>query len=95
MVAKKGMLKGLKNIKFSNRLSFTILSVVAVLLLATVVYADITPGVAPNPGHTVLQVAPPSTCTDGQFLKWNYNQGSVFRHFYYRQEYAGGKDYEA
>jgi len=34
------------------------------------VYA-LTPGVAPNPGHTLDSVAPPASCLAGQIIKWN------------------------
>jgi len=58
------------NKKISNRLSYTIISVFALILIATVVYALI-PGIAPNPGHTLADVAPPSPCSVGQFLKFD------------------------
>lgn len=34
------------------------------------VYA-LTPGVAPNPGHTLDTVAPPAGCVAGRILKWD------------------------
>ncbi len=34
------------------------------------VYA-LTPGTAPNPGHTINEIAPPNSCSAGQFLKFD------------------------
>lgn len=42
----------------------------SLLALVVGVYA-LTPGVAPNPGHTIGEVAPPASCTAGQALKWD------------------------
>jgi hypothetical protein len=81
MVRKKG-LKNSKRFNISNRLSYTIIAVFAVILLATGVYAlySVRPGVTPNPGHTLdgvaNQIAPPSGCAGGQFLQWNYEGGN-------------------
>ncbi len=55
---------------------------VAIILVATGVYS-LSAGVSPNPGHTIDAVGPPSSCTNGQFLKWNY----VFDHDI--QDYVG------
>lgn len=74
MVAKKRLLRGLKNLKFSNRLSYTLITLSAIIILAATVYAGIItpPGTAPNPGHTFNdEITPPTPCANGQFLKWN------------------------
>src|SRR3990172_11638661 len=55
--------------RISNRLSYTIIAVVALILLGTGVYS-LSPGVAPDPGHTFDQIDPPSGCTLGQVLQW-------------------------
>ncbi len=39
------------------------------VLVVGVVYA-LTPGVAPNPGHLITEVAPPAGCEDGQILQF-------------------------
>ena len=59
----------LKNFNVSNKLSYTIIAVVALLLVGSGVYS-LSPGVAPNPGHTFDQIDPPSGCTLGQVLQW-------------------------
>lgn len=56
--------------RVSNRLHYTLITIIAVLFVAVAVYA-LTPGVAPNPGHVISNVAPPSACSSGQFLKWD------------------------
>ena len=53
-------------------MNYTILTILFLILLGAFVYA-LTPGVAPNPGHTIGQVSPPSGCISGQVLVW---QGS-------------------
>jgi hypothetical protein len=58
-----------KRIDVSNRLSYTIIAVVALILVSAGVYA-LTAGTAPNPGHTLDNVASPSSCSDNTFLKW-------------------------
>lgn len=63
--------KLLNKFKVSNRLSYTILSVIILVLAAAVVYAaNIAPGTVPNPGHSISQLGSPSSCAEGQFLKW-------------------------
>ncbi len=79
MVVKKGLLK---RISFSNRLSFTILSIIAIVLFATVVYATYVapPGTSggsdageiANPGHTIQDIGAPSGCAVGQYLQYQH-----------------------
>ena len=66
MVAKKRLAK---NFNISNRLSYPLIAFVALVLMAAGVYS-LTAGVAPNPGHTLNEVAPPSPCLVGQTLNW-------------------------
>ncbi len=51
-------------INISNKIFYSIVLVLAIILLGVGVYA-ITPGVAPNPGHLISEVAPPSGCASG------------------------------
>ncbi len=75
----------LKRISFSNRISFTILSIAAVILLATIVYATAElPGTSggwdsgevPNAGHTIQDIGAPSGCIVGQYLQYQHGQAS-------------------
>jgi len=57
----------------SNRLAYTLIIIGILIIVAVGVYAAnslLTPGVAPNPGHTISQTAPPSACSAGQVLQW-------------------------
>ncbi len=47
--------------------------VAGLLILATgfFIVSALSPGVSPNPGHLITQIAPPSGCTNGQVLGWN------------------------
>ena len=47
--------------------------IIGLLVLAVGVFIvnALTPGVAPNPGHLITQVAPPAGCGDGQVLGWD------------------------
>ncbi|MFH1311027.1 MAG: hypothetical protein ABIH65_01325 [Nanoarchaeota archaeon] len=58
------------NKKISNRLSYTIISLVALILVAVIVYA-----IVPNPGHPISAIEEPSGCVAGQVLTWT---GSVW-----------------
>ena len=48
-------------------------AIIGLLVLAVGVFVinALTPGVAPNPGHLITQVAPPAGCGEGQVLKWD------------------------
>ncbi len=68
--------RGKKNSKkvYNNRLLYSLIALGVLIIAAVGVYAAnslLTPGVAPNPGHTISQTAPPSGCTAGQVLEWN------------------------
>ena len=61
------------NFKFSNRLHYTLIFIVAIILLSVGVYAYIvspSPGTNPNPGHNLSTIAPPAGCTGGQYLRY-------------------------
>ncbi|MCK4649857.1 shufflon system plasmid conjugative transfer pilus tip adhesin PilV [Candidatus Pacearchaeota archaeon] len=57
-------------VNLSNKL-FYVFIVIGLVVLSTVAVYALTPGVAPNPGHLITQVAPPSGCSDGQVLGWS------------------------
>jgi len=57
-------------IKLSNKTAYSIIAVVALVLLAFGISA-LTPGVAPNPGHVLDNIAPPSGCAANEYLRWN------------------------
>lgn len=62
------------NIHLSNRLSYTLITIVILIAAGIGVYAAsslLTPGTAPNPGHITSQTAPPSGCQAGQILQWS------------------------
>lgn len=70
------MKKGKKQV--SNKLHYTIVSLIALVLLSVGVYAFVSapaPGAAPNPGHDLSTISPPEGCTNGQFLRF-LNPGS-------------------
>ena len=48
-------------------------AIIGLLVLAVGVFVvnALTPGVAPNPGHLITEVAPPSGCGSGQVLEWS------------------------
>ncbi|MBI2045319.1 hypothetical protein HYT23_04645 [Candidatus Pacearchaeota archaeon] len=56
----------------SNKLAYTFILFGIIVAVAVGINA-LTPGVAPNPGHTLDNVAPPSGCAAGEFLEWNGN----------------------
>ncbi len=59
-----------KRFNLSNRALYTFITFGIIIILAVGIYA-LTPGVAPNPGHLITDVAPPSNCSSGQFLQFN------------------------
>lgn len=59
---------------YNNRLLYSLIALGILIVVTTGVYAAsylLTPGVAPNPGHTVGQMAPPSGCKSGDILEWS------------------------
>jgi len=46
--------------------------IIGLLILATgiLVVNALVPGVAPNPGHLISEVAPPNSCANGQILQF-------------------------
>ena len=68
-------------IKFTllDKLFYTFITFLIFLVLGVGVYAtSLTPGQAPNPGHLITEIAPPSPCSAGQFLGWNGTLSSWF-----------------
>ena len=66
MVGKSKKLKIKKlQINLTNRWLYTLIVFFSLVVIGVFVYA-----VAPNPGHDITQIAPPSACSDNQFLKW-------------------------
>ena len=57
------------HINFTNRFLYTFVAFIALLVIGVTVFA-LTPGVAPNPGHLIDNVAPPAGCGTDQVLKW-------------------------
>lgn len=59
-------------INFSNRWLYTLI-LVGIVLIAGIGFFTaslLSPGVSPNPGHSINQTSPPSGCTAGQVLQW-------------------------
>jgi len=52
-------------INFTNRWLYTLIVFFSLVVIGVFVYAT-----APNPGHDITQIAEPSDCGDGEFLKW-------------------------
>jgi hypothetical protein len=57
-------------INLTNRWLYTLIAIFVFLIAGIMVYA-LTPGVAPNPGHLASEMAPPTPCSSGQFLKFD------------------------
>lgn len=57
------------NIHLTNRWLYTLIAIGILAIIGVGVYA-LSPGVAPNPGHSISDVAPPSGCTANQVLQW-------------------------
>jgi hypothetical protein len=62
--------KGLKKFNISNKLAYTLMVILSIVLLGIGVYAN-TVGTAPNPGHLLSTLSPDSSCSSGQVLSWN------------------------
>ena len=58
------------HITFNNKVLYTFISFIAILIIGVGVFA-LTPGVAPNPGHLISEVAPPAGCGTNQVLQWS------------------------
>jgi hypothetical protein len=56
--------------KFSIQLNYIIVVLGIIVLISLGIYA-LPSGVAPNPGHFISEVSPPSGCAAGQLLQWN------------------------
>jgi len=54
---------------WSTKLALTLL-LLSTILVATLLVGALTPGVAPNPGHDIQTVSPPSPCSNNQVLQF-------------------------
>lgn len=72
------MKRGGIHIHLSNKLFFTLVAILAIILLGVGVYAVTSPGVSggwdpgdiPTPGHTIQDIAAPSGCSYGEYLQY-------------------------
>lgn len=58
------------HVHFTNRWLYTLIAIGILAVIGIGVYA-LTPGVAPNPGHLISELAPPSPCTANQSLQFD------------------------
>ncbi|MBW6442164.1 hypothetical protein K0A97_00050 [Patescibacteria group bacterium] len=59
----------ISNKRISNRLSYTLLSLIALVIISFLVYANVDPsGPIPNPGHDIQGIRAPTGCLNGQYL---------------------------
>jgi hypothetical protein len=61
----------------SKRVLYTLIAIGILAVAGIGVYA-LVPGTAPNPGHTIDQLVPPTGCGNGTFLKWNTDNGGFW-----------------
>jgi hypothetical protein len=66
-----------KRLKFSNRLSYTIIAIIALALVAVGVYASVGAGTTPDPGHNIQSIGAPSGCLVGQYLQYVNDQRCI------------------
>jgi hypothetical protein len=66
-----------KSLKFSNRLSYTIIAIIALALVAVGVYASVGAGTTPDPGHNIQSIGAPSGCLVGQYLQYVNDQRCI------------------
>jgi hypothetical protein len=69
MTKKKG-LKRFNLFNISNKLGYTLIVILTIVLLGIGVYAN-SVGTAPNPGHLLSTLSPDSPCSSGQVVSWN------------------------
>ena len=63
--------KGLSiKINLTNRWLYSLIAIGILAIIGVGVYA-LTPGIKPNPGHLASEMAPPTPCSSGQFLKFD------------------------
>ena len=55
----------------SNRWLYTFIALGIIAALSVGVYAAVTPGTAPDPGHLLSDVSPPTGCPSGNYIKWD------------------------
>jgi hypothetical protein len=57
-------------INLSNRTFYTLVVIGLVVLFGVGVYATLSPGSTPNPGHNIQDIGPPTGCANGQVLQF-------------------------
>jgi hypothetical protein len=70
MVNKKRVMKNM-----SNKLFYTLIVFGAIILMGAGVFAAVTAGSTPSPGHSIDSVGAPSGCVSGEYLKYYTTQG--------------------
>jgi hypothetical protein len=56
-------------IKLSNKVFYTLVAIIVIVLLAVGINALI-PGVVPNPGHDIQTISPPNPCNSGEYIRF-------------------------
>lgn len=69
------MKRGGVHIHLSNKLFFTLIVIVAVVLLGVGVYAKVIAGGTGNPGHNIQNIGAPVGCDPGEYLVYENNPG--------------------
>lgn len=64
--------------KISNRLHYSLVVVVTLILVSFGVYAVVPTGSAPNPGHSIQDVGAPSSCISGQYLRYTESAECIY-----------------
>ncbi len=49
----------------------SMLIIIGLLIIVGIGVYALVPGIRPEPGHLLSEFSPSSSCTAGQFLKWN------------------------
>jgi hypothetical protein len=62
--------KGSKELNISNRLAYTLIAIFSVIFIGAGVYAAVTAGTTPNPGHSIQTIGAPVGCAVGQYLRY-------------------------
>jgi hypothetical protein len=61
-----------RRFNFSNKLSYTLIAIFAIIFLGIGVYAlSASGGDAGNPGHNINSIGAPTGCSSGQYLQWS------------------------
>ena len=65
------MKKRKKNFEISNKLAYTLIAILSIILIGVGVYAWNYPGPPSTMGHSAGELAPPASCASGQTLTYN------------------------